>query len=214
MKSIKLKINHPYPLLKRGLLRIYLRLSAREAFTLIELLTIIGIMAVLSAILFGSQYAIREQIFLFQDQSKISNAINEAKNLTLGAFQREPEVCGYGVSFESSNGGADSRVILYKDKKGTDSNCIEGHRHEYNLGIDEEISGSSFELSKTEKFAFIDGISKYAVVFNAPSLKAFLTKNDENISDIDGNITITLQSIKSGAELNIKMNQFGQVITE
>lgn len=192
----------------------WLPLSSCIGFTLIELLTIIGIMAVLSAILFGSQYAIREQIFLFQDQSKISNLINEAKNLTLGAFQRERDVCGYGVSFESINNGVDNWVVLYKDKKGTDSNCIEGHKHEYNSDVDEKISESSFELNKTEKFSFIDGVSKYAVVFNAPSLTAFLTKNDENILSTDNNIVISLQAIKSGVELKIKINQFGQVVTE
>lgn len=191
-------------------------IKCNGGFTLIELLTIIGIMSILSTILFSSQYTIREQIFLFQDQYKITNVINEAKNLTLGAFQREQDVCGYGVSFESLNNGIDNSVTLYKDKKKVASeNCnSDQHEHEYNQDVDEKIAGSSFMLNKTEQFKFNSGISRYAVVFNAPALKTFLTENESNVSDSVGNIKVTLNAIKSGVNLSININKFGQIITE
>lgn len=191
--------------------------SSKKGFTLIELLIVISIVSILASIMLGSQYAIREQISLFQDQYKISDMLNQAKSLTLGAFQRDSSVCGYGVSFQKSSNGVGGTVILYKDKKeavNTDCNSNQ-HFHEYNSqagGGSDEIAKDNngkdivLYLNKSEQFDF-NG-SKIDVVFNAPSLTTFLTRDGTNISD---KVLIVLRAIQSGQNVNININQLGQV---
>ncbi len=207
--------------------RIIPRFSAQAAFTLIELLIVISIVSVLASIMLGSQYAIREQISLFQDQYKIMDMLNQAKSLTLGAFQRDSSVCGYGVSFDAGTG----EVLLYKDNKevppgpgvvGTDCNSDQ-HNHEFNPGVDDIFKGSnnkevSLYISKTEQLrlgslsngAVIGGALISSVVFNAPSLTAYL--NSDN--DKPDNIVVTLRAIQSAQDVNININQIGQVSTQ
>lgn len=192
----------------------------QSGFTLIELLIIISIMSILASIMFGSQYSIREQVYLFQDQYKITDLINKAKNLTLAAYMRDASVCGYGVSFENNNGI--SEVVLFKDKRSDAKDdkgniiesCANGHSHEYNNNIDEKIEASSFKLNPMNGFSDPVAGQKMGVTFNAPSLTTFLTKGGENVPETTGNILISFSSIKSNIPVNISINRFGQTIAE
>lgn len=184
--------------------------TSKRGFTIIELLVVMAVMVILAAGLFGSQYAMREQVFIFQDQYQILSALNQAKNLTLGAFLRETDFCGYGLYFERPG-----KVVFYKDKR-TDSEinnnitCIsDQHEQGYNENIDELTSGESLNLNKTNELRFDGAYNKVSIMFVAPYLSTFITKGD----DRSDSVSIKIVSQKSQTEGFVKINKFGQVTT-
>lgn len=189
---------------------------------------VMAVMVVLAAGLFASQYAVREQTYVMQDQYKILSILNQAKSLTLGAFMREQDVigenvlCGYGLYFK-----APRTVVLYKDKlSSSDISMISSNKYSasyvcslkgqhdqgYNSlssgGPDEEVQSGTFELNKTESFE--SDSENVSIMFLAPYLETSIIKNNTDVSEA----TIVLKTAKSDVRGSIKINKFGQVTTE
>lgn len=102
--------------------------SNKKAFTIVELLIVIGIAAVLfSGLVFYSRGAER-QLILFKEQMKIVTAFQEAKSLAIASFFNENQIiCGYGVNFDKMN----NKMTIFKELPSSGSNNCENRDNIY-----------------------------------------------------------------------------------
>jgi len=90
-------------------------LNSKTGFTLIEVVAVIGVLAVTSAILITNNKLNNLQLSLNTDIAGVTNAISRAKALTLqgvGANEEE-KICGYGVSFDQGLDDAPDTYTIY-----------------------------------------------------------------------------------------------------
>jgi len=73
-------------------------------FTLIEVLIVIAISAMLSAIVIGYSSTSRNEISVSVEAAKISQTIFQAKTLAIATYVNSSSSCGYGVSFDYDSG--------------------------------------------------------------------------------------------------------------
>lgn len=72
--------------------------ASRRAFTLIEMLIVIAISAMLSAIAIGYSSVGRNEVALSVEATKISQIILQAKSLSIATYGDALGACAYGVS--------------------------------------------------------------------------------------------------------------------
>ena len=77
--------------------------SSLTGFTLIEVLIVVAISAMLSAIAIGYSGVQRDQTALSVEETKISQFILQARSLAIATYSNAVgSTCGYGVSFDTS----------------------------------------------------------------------------------------------------------------
>ncbi len=74
-----------------------------KGFTLLELLIVIAISAMLSAIAITYTSIARNQVALSVETAKASQFILRAKSLAIATYNSAPGTCGYGASFNIAN---------------------------------------------------------------------------------------------------------------
>lgn len=87
-------------------------MKSKKGFTLYELLVIVGIMSILTSIVFAYTRKSEGQIALFRDRAAITAAVLRAKATAVQTFRDNPAsgpVCGYGVHLE------EKKVILFRE---------------------------------------------------------------------------------------------------
>ena len=74
--------------------------SARAGFTLIEVLVVLGVMAIVSGSIISYNSSSRQQVALATETSKLSQIILRAKSLSISTYGAGASVCGYGIEFD------------------------------------------------------------------------------------------------------------------
>lgn len=96
------------------------RVKDRWGFSLIEMLVVMSITLLLSAILIGYTRGAGRQLVLISGQAKIVNLISRTKSLSVATFLDEqglrtdpsaPKICGYGVHVDKGAG----QVFIFRD---------------------------------------------------------------------------------------------------
>ena len=83
-----------------------------SGFTLIEVVAVIGVLAVTSAVLIVNNRLNELQLSLNTDIAGVTNAVSRAKALTLQGVGADKGICGYGVSFgQGLNNAPDTYTI-------------------------------------------------------------------------------------------------------
>lgn len=176
-----------------------------SGFTLVELFIVVTVVMILSSVVILYGKTNKEQMFLFQDQSKIIGNLNRAKFLSLQAYKREfGKDCGYGVHFEPSG-----KVVVYKDRiEPGISSCFElAHNFGYSAvpaGPDEKIS--SFDLNPAVKIksgGFTDA------VFVPPIPQVVIKDAGGSVFD-EAVLELTAEGSKSSVK--VKINKYGQIM--
>ena len=162
-----------------------------KGFTIIEMLVIIGILSLISAILIINIHTGGQQVILFREQAKIVSILSRAKSLSVATFGKTGVPCGYGVHFE-----APSTFLIFKDLA---DNC---------QASDQKYSGAaeiyeSFQLDPVLEF---DTLSLSDVIFIPPDPSVIITPSQDEA-------TVVIKAIKSGTSATIKINSAGQIST-
>jgi len=162
-----------------------------KGFTLIEMLVIIGTLALISAFLIINVRSNEQQIILFREQAKIVNILSRAKSLTIATFGKAGVPCGYGVHFE-----APSTFLLFKDLA---ANC---------QASDKRYSGGDeiYESFQLDAALIFDTLTLSDVTFTPPDPSVAITPSQDEA-------TIVIKAIRTGASATIKVNSAGQIST-
>lgn len=165
-----------------------------KGFSIMEMLFMLGIIAILSAIMLFYSKVGERQIILFREQSKAINTLFRAKALSLATFGQVSVPCGYGVHFETPR-----TFLIFQDLAAT-NNCSDA---------DSKYSGSSelvdsFELDQSVIFG---NLSLSDVIFIPPDPKVIITPDQAEA-------TIRIDIVNSSTSAVIKVTKAGQISTQ
>lgn len=76
---------------------------ARAGFTLIEVLVVLGVMAIVSSSIISYNSSSRQQVALATETSKLTQLILRAKSLSISTYGAVASVCGYGIELDYAN---------------------------------------------------------------------------------------------------------------
>lgn len=155
--------------------------DSRNGSTLIEILVVISIMAIISAMLLSGSKDSAVRVALSTGQATVAGVLNRAKALTLAKYTETSEPsqlpCGFGVRFDKIK----NALVIYQDSRAVPSvSCDAQSSHDY-------VAGDTIidTVNLDPRIEFVG--SPADVAFIAPYLKA------------SREITITL-GIKGGAQ--------------
>ncbi len=137
-----------------------------KGFGLIEILIMVGIMALLFTLAAGYTRRGSQQILLYREQAQLISEIARAKNLTLQRLQAEGEkVCGYGIAILS-----DSEYALFKNNCGDfsysgESEIFEKITLEQTVKITEPTTVRDILFLPPEPKVYFDGRKSSGEVF-------------------------------------------------
>ncbi|PIR06105.1 hypothetical protein COY65_02445 [Candidatus Jorgensenbacteria bacterium CG_4_10_14_0_8_um_filter_39_13] len=172
-----------------------------SGYTLIEMLVVVGILALLTSITVLYGRTGEEQVALFRSQAEIIGVLNRAKTLSLQIYfssSTVEKVCGYGVHFDTNN-----TFFLFKDLVNFPADCSTAN-HQYD---NNEQMESPRSLSKNLQFGNETSVTD--VDFVPPDPKTYL-----NSSSSFPTATISIQSKTTTAKVYVKINQGGQITSQ
>jgi len=99
-----------------------------KGFTLLELMVVIGIMSVLSAVLLLYNRTGEKQIILSREQARLTSVLFQARSLSLNSFGAEirggdVQICGYGVNFSPPQ-----TFTIFQDRLAGGTNCAASNK--------------------------------------------------------------------------------------
>ncbi|MEK9168335.1 MAG: prepilin-type N-terminal cleavage/methylation domain-containing protein [Patescibacteria group bacterium] len=161
-----------------------------KGFTTIEMLVVIGVMALMSSVLMVYGRTGERQINLFKEQARIISALSRAKYLSVSTFGKTDVPCGYGVHFE-----APRTFLIFKDLPS--GNCSLA---------DKKYSGAGeiFESFGLDSVITFDQLTLSDIVFTPPGPSVVITPDQDQAA-----IIIKIINIESSAA--IKINSAGQI---
>ncbi len=74
--------------------------ASRAAFTLIEILIVVGITTVLASMILTYTSTSRDQVALYVEEAKLAQSISRAKSLAIATFNQPEIPCGYGMHLD------------------------------------------------------------------------------------------------------------------
>jgi type II secretory pathway pseudopilin PulG len=192
-------------------------------FTMIELVVVLGVSVMLTAILVTLNRSGERNIVLFNEQARLVQALTSAKILSLQTFVRVEEAgnvktCGYGVHFE------DDSYTVFVDSPLPDplnSSCIdENNQYTGNRRFDGpiEIATTNQDLEATPflvysldpriEFGSLPGNNaSFDVLFVPPEPTTYFFPDG-----LESAIIPVKLKDESGA-INVKITKFGQIST-
>jgi len=174
-------------------------LLMNKGFTLIESLTVITILALMTSILILYNRTGERQIVLLREKANLISTILKAKNLALGGFIQEPlqaVVCGYGVHLE------ENQYLIYRDLA-VDCNASDKR---YTPDNPQELFGDIIEISPAV-FLKVDEVQD--ILFAPPLPDVFF---DGGAALLEKNII--LSDIDETTAVTININNAGQITTQ
>lgn len=180
----------------------------QKGFTIIELLVVLGIMAMLSSVAILYSRTGEQQIFLFKEQAKVVSAILRAKSLAIQTFaqtfaETKVGVCGYGVHFI---GAPDNQFILFKDLVATIGSDCSTADHKYSGETE------NFEVNKLDNNLKFVQLGLADIVFVPPDPLVYLDGILDQSKSVVLNVGISTEDGTS--QLIIKVSNAGQVTTQ
>jgi|GEM_PF-3507400 len=144
--------------------------DSRSGSTLIEILVVLSIMAVISAMLLTGSKDSAVQVALSTGQATVAGVLNRAKALTLAKYTEETSdpsklPCGYGVHFDKPK----NALVIYQDSQVSLGSC-NSQSHDYIATSDPIVE----TINLDPRIGFVDSPSSplLDVAFLAPYLRA------------------------------------------
>ncbi len=175
-------------------------------FTLIVAVDVLGVLAVITAILLINNRLSEQQLSLSKDAAGMANAVSRAKSLTLQNLDESG--CGYGVHFVPTTDINQDSYIIFKDK-----NCNYKYDADENIAGQESVSKLDTGLRFVTTTASPNPVFIKDVIFYSSDAKVKLTGlKDENISPA-GIVIIKTESTPA-SYMTLKITVSGQITSK
>jgi len=177
-------------------------------FTLVELLVVVGVIVILTAIILPNYRSATSQFALERSAHKMSQDIRRAAEMAMSAKELPGggiPVGGYGIFFNIGTGGSDKKYILFAD---TDP-LPDGNGY---------FSGSDIPIEEIEleKGVVIQSINtpnnRVGINFKPPAPTVRIKFNPGPGASVD--TTIITLALESGPTKTIKVNKAGLIDVE
>lgn len=175
-----------------------------SGFTLVEMLVVVGVTALLTAISASYNLSGKDQIALFRDQAVVSGVLNRARSLAIQKYREKSlvqnvETCGFGV-YVSETGKA---LTLFQDI-GV-GGCGTTNNYKYDEGANPSEKLETLTLNPRVEFINVP-VGGLSVMFVPPELS--VRSNSGSFP-----VVITLKTIKEGMTSTITISAAGQIMT-
>ncbi len=184
------------------------RHKEKNAFTIVEIMVVIGIMTLLTAVTISYSRDGERQIILYKDEAIITGLLNRAKSLTLQRYRNRDldvtyETCAFGVRFELSGD-----FFLFQDIGTGDCGTEAGtNDYKYTDGADPTEKLDSFKLDpRYYTFQGLPG-EGMEILFIPPNLYASSTAPNFGTDPAK----IVLGSIEEPSLATISVSHTGQI---
>jgi len=169
-----------------------------KAFTMIELLVVMGTITLLSSVLIMYSRAGERQIVLFKEQAKVVTLLIKARSLSIGTFGDSGAPCDYGVHFSPP----DTAILFREYSPSNDSQCSDVNKIYDSPG--EKIE--EIKLNSVVRFGVLELTD---VVFIPPDPQVIIDSGPNKPSAL-----IKIQTIDGSAEKTVKITNAGQITTQ
>ena len=188
----------------------------KEGFTIIEILVVVAISAILSAVVIGYSTVSKNDVAVSVETAKIYQTIFQAKTLAIATYANSSSSCGYGVSFNYSAG---TYSIFIYNPSGAPP-CPESAAVASNNDIAPSemvpYSASTWRVSVVKGVALKQkGDSVAFVLFYPPDPTTFISRDGTSFTDASepsSNIYLAPVGNASATEV-ISVNSVGQITT-
>jgi len=181
------------------------KLKARNGFSLLEMVVVVGITVLLSTIALTYNRSGERQFVLFKDQAVVVGLLNRAKSLAIQKYQNPAVVasdkvfCAFGVHFEAPRG-----IVLFADLG--DGGCASTNaNYRYDAGAVPPEGLETKSLDVRNGFSGLPG-GRLDVLFVAPELTA--------TSSAGLPVTITISSMVGGLSAALTISAAGQIVAD
>lgn len=177
----------------------------RSGFTLVEVMVVLAVTAMLSAVILVYNASTRETLRLFTEKARMAQVIMRAKSLALSTYADEGGIpCGYGVQIDRANNTY--RMVGYRPRS-----CSDRAQIEISSDAFTDVPQSTFPLPATLAFASTDPLEDLSYVLFIPPDPMILLGREDGSLIAGGNGTIRMQVKDSATDAIIKVNAAGQV---
>lgn len=197
-----------------------------KGFTLIEILIILGIMAVLSTMAVIYTQAGQNQLALSIDESKVAQIILEARELSIATYSTNSKTCAYGVYFDY----ASSTYSLFEYDSAVSSTqtggrpicpsiasttAVNGLSDAIGAGDLDEYANGSWQVHTAQGVTFDDpGAASgtiQAVLFYPPDPFTLISTDGKTFQYPPPTGYVYLSTVDGSASRTITVNPVGQV---
>lgn len=131
---------------------VWREVGRRDAFTVLEMLVVLGISAFLSTIFVGYGANLKDQMAVFREEARLEQVLFKAKTFAIQAREVEGgAACGYGVNFDRN-----ARTYqIYLKKKNLDGKCPASWAYSSEDGVIGSVFtvDAKVDLSESESMA-------------------------------------------------------------
>ncbi len=184
-------------------------MQKNSGFTLIEMLVIISVTLILSAILIGYSREAGKQLLLINNQAKLVSLVARAKSLSIITFlentlptgQNEPKMCGYGAHLERNSG----EVFIFRDMA-VDCSASDNKYTSSDTKLTGELNVFKLD-TKVTQFASDNTLND--IIFIPPD-PTIIINSDRSVQDA----VIGIETKDGSGKVVVKVNNAGRISTK
>ena len=174
-----------------------------RGFTLLEIVVVMGIMAILSAMMLGYSQRNSKQVLLATTQVKLASIFSRAKALSIQSFfdsgsgGGDEVICAHGVHIDIDS----QEMFIFQDIRDSGSCPRDPRQYDYSATDDRELEGELNKVSLADKSIKIESADSQYVIFIPPEPRVEFDGDNPNTSSVvitDGDMNLTVTVTKDG----------------
>lgn len=190
-------------------MKIFKKFECEKGLTLIELLTVVSIILILSAVVFGNYRIGNNAQALDRAAQKLAQDFRRVNELSISGKGLSSSLNAYGIYFDRTTAASSKTYIVYK-------NAVNGTVYTYNTGAPADTIDQTINIEKGVKICDIlgngtGGINTISVAFVPPEPVVYM---DANYANYETTIKLGIESDNCAATAKfkyVKINNVGRV---
>lgn len=179
--------------------------SSRPGFTLVEVMVVMAVTAMLSALILVYNASTRETLRLFTEKARVAQLVLRSKSLALSTYTDAREApCGYGVRFDRTAGTY--ALVAYRP-----ASCRDRSRVNTDPDLFEVVQLSEFTLPATLEFEDTGEARDIGYVLFIPPDPSVLVARDDGSLIEGGSGKVALKIRNKDTDAIVTINAAGQV---